>query len=30
MELSICIGAAVVFTVGVICSRTLRHPLRPR
>lgn len=30
IELSICIGAAVVFTVGVICSRTLRHPLRPR
>lgn len=30
MQLSVCIGAAVVFTVGVICSRTLRHPLRPR
>jgi predicted MFS family arabinose efflux permease len=29
-EITICIGAAVVFAVGVICSRMLRHPLQPR
>jgi DHA1 family inner membrane transport protein len=30
IEISVCIGAAVVMAVGVICSRLLRHPLRSR
>jgi MFS transporter, DHA1 family, inner membrane transport protein len=29
-EISVCIAAAVVMTVGVVCSRLLRHPHRAR